>query len=108
MQSTNTKERLLYRGIKLFSAKGYSNIGIRQLCTSVGIKESSFSNHFKSKESLFREIMGLMVREGEQCMACFHWCSQGAINWGVNTGNTIQYHHPQIALKDIIYEGDEK
>lgn len=67
-QSTSTKERLIYSGIKLFSAKGYSNVGIRQLCTSVGIKESSFYNHFKSKESLFREIMGLMVSEGDQVL----------------------------------------
>ena len=67
-QSKNTKERLLYSGIQLFSLKGYSNVGIRQLCQSVGIKESSFYNHFKSKESFFREIMGLMVSKGEQVL----------------------------------------
>ncbi|GMQ55685.1 hypothetical protein AN1V17_00770 [Vallitalea sediminicola] len=67
-QSTNTKERLLYSGIQLFSAKGYSNVGIRKLCISVGIKESSFYNHFKSKESLFREIMGLMISKGDEVL----------------------------------------
>ncbi len=67
-QSKNTKERLLYSGIQLFSLKGYSNVGIRQLCQSVGIKESSFYNHFKSKECFFREIMGLMVSKGDQVL----------------------------------------
>lgn len=67
-ESTNTKERLLYSGLKFFSEKGYSNVGIRQLCTSVGIKESSFYNHFKSKEKLFIEIMNLMVVEGDKVL----------------------------------------
>jgi len=67
-QSTNTREKLLYSGIDLFSSKGYSNIGIRQLCTSVGIKESSFYNHYKSKENLFNEIMNLMVDKGDQIL----------------------------------------
>lgn len=44
----------------------------------------------------------------EQCMACLHWCSQGAINWGLNSCNGMQYHHPQITLKDILYGGEEK
>lgn len=67
-KAKTTKERLLYTALKFFSLEGYSNVGIRQICKSVGIKESSFYNHFKSKESLFREIMELMVKNGDEIL----------------------------------------
>lgn len=64
-EASGTKDKLIYSGVKLFSSKGYANVGIRALCASVGIKESSFYNHFKSKEGLFREIMGLLTAGGD-------------------------------------------
>jgi len=59
--ATNTKEKLFLSGVKLFSTKGYNNVGIRELCASVGIKESSFYNHFKNKEALFDYILNYFV-----------------------------------------------
>lgn len=67
-ETSGTKEKLIYSGVKLFSTKGYANVGIRTLCSSVGIKESSFYNHFKSKEGLFRDIMGLLTAGGDRVM----------------------------------------
>jgi len=55
--SENTKEKLFYSSVYLFSEKGYANVGIREISRSVGIKPSSFYNHFPSKEALFREIL---------------------------------------------------
>lgn len=52
-----TKQRLFYSAVYLFSQKGYDNVGIRELCRSVGIKESSFYNHYSGKKSLFLFIL---------------------------------------------------
>jgi AcrR family transcriptional regulator len=52
-----TKEKIFLRAVQLFSDKGYSSVGIRQLCALVGIKEASFYNHFKSKEALLEAIL---------------------------------------------------
>ena len=36
------------------------------------------------------------------CLACFHWCPQNAIKWGMPIiGNRPQYHHPSITAKEI-------
>jgi AcrR family transcriptional regulator len=60
-EADSTKQRLLYSAIFLFSTKGYDSVGIRELTSSVNIKESAFYNHFKSKEILFTEILNQFI-----------------------------------------------
>lgn len=60
-EADSTKHRLLYSAIFLFSTKGYDNVGIRELTSSVSIKESAFYNHYRSKEILFTEILNLFM-----------------------------------------------
>jgi ferredoxin len=38
----------------------------------------------------------------EQCLACIQWCPQESIQYGKKTPAYERYHHPEIALKDII------
>lgn len=37
----------------------------------------------------------------EQCLACYHFCSQKAITFN-KRGNGGQYHHPDIKLSDLL------
>ncbi|WP_105615344.1 TetR/AcrR family transcriptional regulator [Vallitalea okinawensis] len=60
-----TKEKLFYSGVLLFSEYGYANVGIRKLCRTVNIKESSFYNHYKGKKELFDTIMDYFVQQYE-------------------------------------------
>ncbi len=55
--SESTRERLFLTAVYLFSNKGYDNVGIRELCRFIGIKASSFYNHYRSKEMLFLSIL---------------------------------------------------
>lgn len=55
-EAVSTKEKIFLSAIDLFSRKGYEKVGIRELCRSVNIKESSFYNHFSNKEKLLQEI----------------------------------------------------
>jgi AcrR family transcriptional regulator len=61
-----TREKLFLSAVWLFSVRGSSQVGIRELCRSVGIKESSFYNHFSSKESLLEEIFNFYVEAGQK------------------------------------------
>ena len=36
------------------------------------------------------------------CLACFHWCPRQAIRIGGPLSDRPRYHHPQIAIKDIL------
>ena len=56
-EEASTKQRLFYSAVYLFSTKGYANVGIRELCRSVNVKESSFYNHYGSKGELFQKIL---------------------------------------------------
>ncbi len=38
----------------------------------------------------------------QQCLACFHWCPQEAIQVGKKTINRKRYHHPEITLKELM------
>jgi len=37
----------------------------------------------------------------EFCLACFHWCTQGAIE-SHELENTVRYHHPAVKIKDML------
>jgi len=38
----------------------------------------------------------------EQCLACIQWCPQEAIQFGKRTLRLERYHHPEIALKELL------
>ena len=52
-----TKQKILDVSLDLFSQKGFSAVSIRDICKSVGIKESSVYYHFKNKQSIFNELL---------------------------------------------------
>ncbi len=38
----------------------------------------------------------------EQCFACLQWCPEQAIQYGKKTPGYERYHHPGVALKDVL------
>ena len=63
----NNKEKIFINSVDLFSQYGYDNVSVRQIAKSVGIKESSIYNHYKSKESILDDILdyyiGVMIED---------------------------------------------
>ncbi len=52
----SNKEKIIQIATRLIGTRGYDAVSIRNITSEVGIKESSFYNHFKSKELLLDEI----------------------------------------------------
>lgn len=52
----NTKKHILEISLDLFSKKGYSSVSIRDICSKVGIKESTVYYHFKNKQEIFDDL----------------------------------------------------
>ena len=53
----NTKEKIIYESLNLFSIKGFDAISVRDIANKVGIKASSIYNHFKNKQDIFDTII---------------------------------------------------
>jgi ferredoxin len=41
-------------------------------------------------------------RRCEQCFACLQWCPAKAVQYGKKTHLYARYHHPEVAIKDMI------
>ncbi len=57
LDAATNKEKILYTAIELFSMKGYSNVSMREIAGTIGIKAASIYNHYKNKEAILEEIM---------------------------------------------------
>ncbi len=57
MDGRNTKDIIYEVALKLFAENGYNGTSIRDIVKVVGIKESSFYNHYSKKEDLLDYIL---------------------------------------------------
>ena len=51
-----TKRRIFNSAINLFLLDGFDNVSLRELADSVGIRQSTIYNHFKSKQEILNTI----------------------------------------------------
>lgn len=57
----NTKEKIFYESIDLFSKKGYNEVSMREIAKAVGIKESSIYYHYSKKEDILDSIFSYFI-----------------------------------------------
>ncbi len=57
MKYKDTKKRILYTSLDLFSKNGYTGVSIRQIARKLEIRESAIYNHYNSKEEIFSAIL---------------------------------------------------
>jgi TetR/AcrR family transcriptional repressor of nem operon len=50
MNYRHNKVKVINKGMKLFWAKGYHNLGVDEICRETGMTKGAFYNSFKSKE----------------------------------------------------------
>jgi AcrR family transcriptional regulator len=53
----NTRDKIIYEALNLFSTKGFDAISVRDIAKAVGIKASSLYNHFKNKQDILDTII---------------------------------------------------
>jgi AcrR family transcriptional regulator len=67
-RSIDTRERIFEISLRLFGDRGYDAVSIREICREVGIRESSFYNHYHAKRALLERVfaeMGVYLRPPE-------------------------------------------
>lgn len=61
----NTKEKIIYESLNLFSKRGFASISVRDIAKAVGIRASSLYNHFDNKQ----DILDTIIRKYSQHIA---------------------------------------
>ncbi|NPA51424.1 MAG: TetR/AcrR family transcriptional regulator [Aquificae bacterium] len=62
-QSVNTKDRLIWSAVKVFSEKGYFNAKISDIVKEAGLAQGTFYLYFSSKEDIFFQIIELIIEQ---------------------------------------------
>lgn len=53
-----TKNKIFNNAIELFKSKGFNNVSFKDIADSVGIRQSTVYNHFKTKQDILDSIYG--------------------------------------------------
>ena len=59
--ASDTRERILFAALKMFSQKGYEGTNIRELSASLGLVKSGVYKHFESKEAIWNALLDQMI-----------------------------------------------
>lgn len=62
----DTKERIVWEALCLFSQRGYGAVSVREIARAVGIRESSLYNHFAGKREIFDGIVDICWQKAEE------------------------------------------
>ncbi len=66
----NTRDRIIYESLKLFSTNGFEAVSTRMIARAVEVSDTALYKHFKSKQEIFDTIIVLckerMMRKQEE------------------------------------------
>jgi len=72
MEEKVAKERILEAAVRLFSLKGYSATGLREIVREAGVSVAMVNYHFGSKQALLKEIVrqffDMMTEKAEEIL----------------------------------------
>lgn len=88
----NTKDRIRYEALTLFSAKGFDAVSVRDIAAAVGIKESSLYNHYKGKQDIFQSIVDEYSKRGEEFFQSINMLDAGK-TFDVDERTVSMYTH---------------
>jgi TetR/AcrR family transcriptional regulator, transcriptional repressor for nem operon len=60
------KEKAVQTGLNLFCSKGYTNVGLDEICAATGMTKGAFYNAFESKENFLLETLSRFDRSNTE------------------------------------------
>jgi AcrR family transcriptional regulator len=58
VQDFETHDRLLEAGARLFSARGFKDVTVREICRAARANVAAVNYHYRDKAGLYREVLG--------------------------------------------------
>lgn len=90
--SSNTDEKLVKAGVKLFRKKGISGLVLREVADKAGVNLGMFNYHYKNKEEFSKAVLKVFY---EDFFVNFERCLQAAIQ------NPTRIEHYEEALLKV-------
>ena len=100
----NTKEKIFYVSLDLFSQKGYDSVSLREIAEEVGIKKSSIYSHYPSKEAILMDIFNYFTQQFEFNPVINNEEIQLNENNPLLENPELFYHKGSEAIKQMIFE----
>ena len=66
MRQTDTKTKIFFAAVELFSESGYKNVSMRDLAQKIDIKPASIYNHYESKEKILDALLDYYLERMDQ------------------------------------------
>lgn len=57
----DTREKILYAALEVFSRNGYEGTNLKDIADSVGVVKSALYRHFGSKEEIWNAVLEMMI-----------------------------------------------
>lgn len=68
-RSVQTRQRILDEALRLFAARGFEAVGIRDVAAAAGVNHGLIKYHFGDKDRLWREAVELLFRRADEILA---------------------------------------
>jgi AcrR family transcriptional regulator len=99
--SDGTLRRFLEEAVRLFAARGYAGVSIREIAAPVGVKPSAMYAHFSSKEAVLEELIniahGYFDREVSGAVAAAEPDPESRLRALVDANVRFHAHYPRLA-----------
>lgn len=77
MSGVQTRDRIVAEADRLFYERGYEDTSFADVADAVGISRGNFYHHFKSKDEILEEVIGLRLERTRQMLAAWETESDG-------------------------------
>ena len=61
VQDVETHGRLLDAAARLFAARGFKDVTVREICRAARANVAAVNYHYRDKEGLYREVLGKAI-----------------------------------------------
>lgn len=101
-RSAQTKARILTASEKSFAARGYEATSVSMICEAAQVSKGAFYHHFKTKKSVFLELLQLWLEDLDGQLALIDQTSddvrEGMLSMGEIVGQVLEIGGPQLPI----------
>jgi AcrR family transcriptional regulator len=112
---TDTRDRILSVGLRLFAEQGYANTSLREIAEELGVTKAALYFHYKTKEEIITGILRGYIDDIDELLAerpggpsttaereeALRRFAELQASWGINLTKMIRQNFTEISILPI-------